>query len=158
VRARATGKRPRVALIEWQEPLMAAGNWMPEMVSILGAENLFGRAGAHSPWMNFADLIAADPDAIVVAPCGYDLERTRREMHWLDRRPEWQHLRAVREGRVYLADGNQFFNRPGPRVVETLEILAEILFPDAFAPKFDGRGWERWSASRRTPQFPLPTT
>ncbi len=140
--ARATGKHPRVALIEWQEPLMAAGNWMPELVAMLGAENLFGRAGAHSPWMNFEDLVAADPDAIVVAPCGYDLERTRAEMHWLEGRPEWPRLGAVRQGQVFLADGNQFFNRPGPRVVETLEILAEVLFPEAFAPRLERRAWE----------------
>jgi len=141
--ARASGKHPRVALIEWQEPLMAAGNWMPELVSMLGAENLFGHAGKHSPWMNFEELAASDPDAIIVAPCGYDLERTQAEMHWLTERPDWPRLRAVGENRVYLADGNQYFNRPGPRVVETLEILAEILFPEQFAPSLEGRAWTR---------------
>ena len=145
--ARSTGRRPRVALIEWQEPLMAAGNWMPELVSMIGAENLFGEARAHSPWMQWEDLVAADPDTIVVSPCGYDLDRTRAEMHWLDQRPGWAELRAVREARVFLADGNQYFNRPGPRVVETLEILGEMLFPERFPPVLEGSGWVRFAGA-----------
>jgi len=78
-----------------------------------------------------------------MAPCGFDLARTEQEMHWLTRRPEWPTLRAVRTGRVYLSDGNQYFNRPGPRLVETLEILAEILHPESFAPDFEGAGWKK---------------
>lgn len=136
-RAKSSGRRPRVALIEWQEPLMAAGNWMPELVSMTGAEN--------PSWTSFDDLVRADPDAIVVSPCGYDLERTRAEMHWLTDRGAWTGLRAVRESRVFLADGNQYFNRPGPRVLETLEILAEILFPERFAPHFETRAWVRFA-------------
>jgi iron complex transport system substrate-binding protein len=145
--ARSTGKRPRVALIEWQEPLMAAGNWMPELVSMTGAENLFGEARRHSPWMQWNDLVAADPDVIVISPCGYDLPRTLAEMHWLTDRDAWSGLRAVREGRVFLADGNQYFNRPGPRVVETLEILGEILFPERFPPTLKDRGWATFPAT-----------
>jgi iron complex transport system substrate-binding protein len=145
--AQSTGRRPRVALIEWQEPLMAAGNWMPELVSMIGAENLFGEARAHSPWMQWEGLVAADPDAVVVSPCGYDLDRTRAEMHWLYSRPGWDELRAVREGRVFLADGNQYFNRPGPRVVETLEILGQMLFPEQFPPVLEGSGWVRFTGT-----------
>lgn len=145
-KARATGRHPRVALIEWQEPLMAAGNWMPELVSMLGAENLFGEARSHSPWLRFEDLEAADPEAIIVAPCGYGLERANEEMHWLTDRAGWKELRAVREGRVYLADGNEYFNRPGPRVVESVQILGEILFPEALAGELEGRGWRRFGA------------
>jgi iron complex transport system substrate-binding protein len=141
-RARATNRHPRVAAIEWPEPLMAAGNWVPELIAMLGAENLFGVAGAHSPWMEWSDLRAADPEAIVCMPCGYDLKKTREEMHWLTDRPGWGDLRAVREGRVFLADGNQYLNRPGPRVVDSLRILAEILFPDFFEGTFKGVGWE----------------
>jgi iron complex transport system substrate-binding protein len=146
---KSTDRRPRVALIEWQEPLMAAGNWMPELVSMTGAVNLFGEAGAHSPlpstWMQWEDLVAADPDVIVISPCGYDLVRTRAEMHWLTDRQGWKDLRAVREGAVFLADGNQYFNRPGPRVVETLEILGEILFPERCAPILEERAWVKFS-------------
>jgi iron complex transport system substrate-binding protein len=143
-KARSTGLHPRIAAIEWQEPLMAAGNWVPELLDMLGAENLFGSAGAHSPWMRWEDLVASDPDVIACMPCGYDLERTRAEMHWLTGRPEWSGLRAVREGQVYLADGNQYLNRPGPRIVESLRILAEILYPREFKPSLEGAGWKAY--------------
>ena len=143
-RAHTSSRRPRVVAIEWQEPLMAAGNWVPELIEMLGAENLFGQPGEHSPWMQFADLIAADPDAIICLPCGYDLARTRAEMHWLARRPEWSNLRSVRNGQVFLADGNQYLNRPGPRMVESLRILAEILYPERFEPFLEGLAWERF--------------
>jgi iron complex transport system substrate-binding protein len=116
-----------VACVEWIEPLMAAGNWTPELIALAGGVDVFGTAGVHSPWIEFEELLARDPDVIVVAPCGFDLERTRGEMHWLTERPEWTRLKAVRAGRVWLADGNQLFNRSGPRIVETFEVLRGIL-------------------------------
>lgn len=140
-RASSTERRPRVACIEWPEPLMAAGNWIPELVEIANAENLFGQAGIHSPWMSWEQLTAADPDVIVAMPCGYDLEKTQAEMHWLTSRPGWNQLGAVQHGEVYLVDGNQYMNRPGPRVVESLRILAEILHPETFEPTLQGTGW-----------------
>jgi iron complex transport system substrate-binding protein len=133
--------RKRVACIEWIEPLMAAGNWVPELVEMAGGVNLFGTAGKHSPWMTFEQLAERDPDVIVAMPCGFDLERTRQEMGVLAGRAEWEGLRAVREKQVFLTDGNQYFNRPGPRVVESLEILAEILHPEAFHFGHEGSGW-----------------
>ena len=133
--------RPRVAVIEWIEPLMAAGNWMPELVAMAGGDNLFGEAGKHSPWMSMDDLGEADPDVIVVTPCGFDLERTRGEMGALADLEAWKSLRAVREGRVLLADGHQFFNRPGPRLVESLEILAEMLHPEIAGSHHRGEAW-----------------
>jgi iron complex transport system substrate-binding protein len=143
----AQDRRPRVACIEWHEPLMAAGNWVPELVELAGGDNLFGKAGLHSPWMNWDELVAADPDVIVSMPCGFDLARTRQEMYWLTDRPEWRKLHAVRAGAVYLADGNQYMNRPGPRIVESLQILAEIFHPDVFEPKLKGSAWERLNAA-----------
>lgn len=142
-KARTASQRPRVAAIEWIEPLMAAGNWTPELVAMAGGVNLFGEPGKHSSWMSMEDLAAKDPDVIVVAPCGFDLERTGKEMHWLTGRREWNTLPAVRNSRVYLADGNQYFNRPSPRLVETLQILAEVLHPENFEPAFEGPGWRR---------------
>ena len=146
-RACQSNRRPRVACIEWHEPLMAAGNWVPELVEMAGAVNLFGQAGAHSParsaWMDWQQLADADPDVIVSMPCGFDLDRTRSEMYWLTNRPQWSKLRAVQSGQVYLADGNQYFNRPGPRLVESLQILAEILHPEAFGPALEGAAWQR---------------
>lgn len=138
--AKAKGKPKRVACIEWQEPLMAAGNWVPELIEMLGCVNLFGDAGKHSPWMSFDDLIASDPDVILVMPCGYSLAQARAEMHWLEDRAGWAHMPA----KVYLLDGNQYLNRPGPRVVESLQMLAEILYPEHFTPDLGGGiGWER---------------
>ncbi len=142
-RAASQPVRPRIACIEWQEPLMAAGNWVPELVHMANGSNLFGQPGLHSPWMSWADLTAADPDVIAVMPCGYDLARTRSEMHWLTQNSAWAGLSAVQNGRVYLADGNQYLNRPGPRIVESLQILAEILHPAAFAPALKNTAWEQ---------------
>ena len=133
--------KPRVACIEWVEPLMAAGNWTPELIAMAGGSNLFGEPGRHSPWMTWEELTAADPDVIVIAPCGFDLARTAQEFHWMTDRPGWNNLRAVRGGRVYLADGNQYFNRPGPRVVETLEALVEMLHPELRTPRLRGHAW-----------------
>ncbi len=145
-RAHRSHRRPRVACIEWHEPLMASGNWVPELVELANGKNLFGEAGRHSPWMSWDDLIRADPDVIVSMPCGFDLERTKQEMYWLTQRPGWPDLRAVKQGEVYLADGNQYMNRPGPRVVESLQILAEILHPDIFEPNLESVAWQRWRA------------
>lgn len=139
--ARSSGERPRVACIEWTEPLMAGGNWTPELIGMAGGLNLLGAAGRHSGYVAWDEIVAADPDVIIVAPCGFDIPRTQREMHWLTERPEWNSLRAMRAGRVYLADGNQYFNRPGPRLVETLRILAEVLHPGVIEPTFEGAGW-----------------
>jgi len=113
--------RPRLACIEWIEPPMSAANWMPELAAMAGAEFV--------AWRTWEDLTQADPDAILVMPCGFDLERAAREMYWLRGRADWANLRAVRNGQVWVTDGNQYFNRPGPRLVESLEILAGILHP-----------------------------
>ena len=142
-RAGGLAGRPSVASIEWIDPLMAAGNWMPELVEKAGGVSLFGEAGKHSPGMRWEALVRADPEVIVVLPCGFDMARTRAEMPALTGRPDWRELRAVRAGRVFLTDGNQCFNRPGPRLVESLEILAEILHPEAFHLGHEGTGWER---------------
>ena len=148
-RARGIAGRPTVACVEWIEPLMAAGNWMPELVEMAGGVNLFGAAGRHSPWMTWEELVAKDPDVLFVSPCGFDVARTRDEMHWLTEKAEWNQLRAVRSGRVYLADGNQYFHRPGPRLAESLEILAEMLHPDEFAFGHQGTGWMRFDEESR---------
>ena len=142
-RAKEGAARPRIACIEWIDPLMAAGNWMPELISMAGGTNLFGVAGQHSPWMKFEELAAADPDVILIMPCSFDMERAARELPTLTNRPEWRSLRAVRDGRVFLGDGNQYFNRPGPRIVESLEILAEILQPERCNWGHQGSGWRK---------------
>ena len=136
-RARPLSQRPSVACIEWLDPLMAAGNWVPELVALAGGRNLFGESGKHSPWLNWESVRERDPEIMVILPCGFDIERTRREMSSLTARPGWINLRAVKNGQVYLADGNQFFNRPGPRLVESLEILAAIIHPTVFQSQLE---------------------
>jgi len=138
---------PKVVSLEWLDPLMGAGTWIPEMVTAAGGVNLKGAQGGHAPTIALADLADADPDIIVAAPCGFSLEHSLEETMPLYRFPMWQQLRAVREGHVYAVDGNQYFNRPGPRIVESIEILAEI-FTDAFqsgrsAYGHEGIAWRR---------------
>lgn len=143
-KARELPNKPRVALVEWIEPMMAGGNWMPELIEMAGGINLFGEAGKHSPWMNWEDLVAAEPDIIVVSPCGFDIKRTMEEMHLISDRKEYAGLKAVKSGNVFVADGNQYFNRPGPRVLESLEMLAEMLHPEEFKFAHEGIGWIRY--------------
>jgi iron complex transport system substrate-binding protein len=141
--ARAATSRPSVATIEWIDPLMAAGNWMPTLVEMAGGTNLFGTAGEHSPWMKFEELAANDPDVILISPCGFNMDRAAKDLPFLTNNPKWQQLAAVRNRRVFMADGNQYFNRPGPRIAESLEILAEILHPELFHFGHQGSGWRQ---------------
>ena len=136
---------PTVAYVEWIDPLMAGGNWMPELISMAGGVNLFGEAGKHSPWMTWEELVAKDPDIIFVSPCGFDMPRTLEEMNILSNKPKWDSLKSVKGGRVFVADGNQYFNRPGPRLAESLEILAEIIHPNLFHFGHEGSGWIRFA-------------
>jgi iron complex transport system substrate-binding protein len=116
---------------------------MPELIAAAGGHNLFGVAGKHSDWMRWDELLAADPEVIVVAPCGYGLERCLEELPLLEAKPGRAGITAVREGRVYFADGNAYFNRPGPRLADSAEMLAEMLHPDVVQPKHEGTAWVR---------------
>jgi len=135
--------RPTVAAIEWIDPLMAGGNWMPELIEAAGGESLFATPGQHSPWLDWAALAAADPEVILLLPCGFTIEQSLADLPLLLGRPEWAALSAVRRGQVYVIDGHHYFNRPGPRLVESAEMIAEILHPDLFAFGHEGRGWVR---------------
>ncbi len=134
-------ERPRVACIEWTDPLMVAGNWVPEIVELAGGLDLFGMPGAHAPRIKPETLFATDPAVLIFMPCGFDLARTTREAAQLIDDPRWQALSAVKSGAVYVTDGNSYFNRPGPRLVESIEILAEIFHPRHFAFGHEGTGW-----------------
>ncbi len=144
-RAQAFEQAVRVAVLEWIEPLMAAGHWTPELIRMAGGEDALEGRLARAPYLDLATLAEANPDLILVTPCGFDIERTRAEMPVLDVRSEWNALRAVREGRVFIGDGNAYFNRPGPRVAETLEIAAEVMHPEAFRFDREGTGWVRYA-------------
>ena len=131
-RARQAEAYPTVAMIEWLDPPMAAGNWVPELVRLAGGNDVLGKAGAHSHWITWDDVATADPDVVVLVPCGFTLDRVVEEAGSAAVRPHLEQLRAFREGRCFAVDGHNLFNRPGPRLVDSLELLAEILHPGAF--------------------------
>jgi len=141
----ASRSTPSIACIEWIDPLMYAANWVPELVDVAGGVAMMGEPGRHSGYFEIEQMVARDPDVIAIMPCGFDIVRSQREMSPLTARPEWGRLSAVRQGRVFVTDGNQYFNRPGPRLVESAEILAELLHPDSVDFGHEGTGWVRWS-------------
>ncbi|HEU5228638.1 MAG TPA: cobalamin-binding protein [Ktedonobacteraceae bacterium] len=134
--------KPRVAVLEWLDPLMAAGNWTPELVTYAGGEAVFGETGTHSPWISWEELHTANPDVLVLAPCGFSLERTMVDVALLQQQPMWQALQAVRNGRVYAIDGNHYLNRSGPRLVESTELLARVLWGERLGIEVDAQGWQ----------------
>jgi iron complex transport system substrate-binding protein len=124
VAARPAESRPRVAVIEWIEPLMIAGHWTPELAAMAGGDYGLAAPGQPSPYVPWEDFVRYAPERVVVALCGFDLPRTRREAAALKNKPEWSNLPAVQTGQVLMVDGNAYFNRPGPRLVDALELLA----------------------------------
>ena len=130
--------RPSVVCIEWIDPLMTAGNWVPELVELAGGESLLAAKGEHSPYVKWDSIRKRNPDVIIVAPCGFDLNRTIAEAQTLQLLPGWDELAAVKQGRVWAVDGNAYFNRSGPRIVDSLEIVAHILHPGIFTRQFLG--------------------
>lgn len=121
--------RPRVALLEWLDPPFCCGHWSPELVALAGGEEVLGRAGQASTTVSWADIAQADPDVLVFACCGFDITRSSRDVALVLDDPQVRRLRAVRAGAVWLIDGNQYFSRPGPRLVDSCEILAHALHP-----------------------------
>lgn len=140
-RTKTLSVKPTVASIEWLEPLMAGGNWMPDLVTMAGGINSFGESGKESPLLKWESIIREDPDFIFILPCGYSIDRTLSEIDTLFERAGWDDLTAVQKDRVFILDGNQYFNRPGPRIAESLEIIAEILHPDLFQFNHSNTGW-----------------
>jgi iron complex transport system substrate-binding protein len=124
--------RPRVASIEWLDPIFAAGHWVPEQVAWAGGEEVLGPRGVPSPEVAWQAVIDAEPDVIVLMPCGMPIERTLSELETITTREGWCDLPAVRNGRVFVVDASSFFNRPGPRVVRGAEILAALFHPNLF--------------------------
>jgi iron complex transport system substrate-binding protein len=127
VRHTVSGKpRPRVLALEWLDPPFAGGHWVPEMIALAGGEDAIAQPGDHSARLTWERIAAADPDVVVVMPCGFDEAGARGQIETIAGRPEWQSLRAVREGRVHPVDANGCFSRPGPRLVDGIERLAAI--------------------------------
>jgi iron complex transport system substrate-binding protein len=121
---------------------MAAGNWTPELVDYAGGENVFGEIGLHSPWLSWEELQAEDPDVLVLSPCGFTIERTMQDIAILREHPAWQSLQAVKNRRVYAIDGNQYLNRSGPRLVESAELLARVIWGEQLGVEVDANGWK----------------
>ncbi len=134
-----------VALLEWTDPVFTAANWAPELIEAAGGRAIESRRGEHSATVPWQRVVEANPDYIVVAPCGFDLERSAREAPGLERLTDWFNLSAVRTGRVAFADGNRYFNRSGVTIVETAEILAEILHPECVPPRWRGTAWRAYA-------------
>ena len=143
VRKMTAGRpRPSVVMLEWTDPIFAMGNWAPELVEIAGGEPLLGNPGRHSFAITFEQVMQADPEFLIVAPCGFNFERALREVPVLQGYPGWNELRAVREDRVAFADGNLFFNRSGMTISQTAEIIAEILHGVTFDTSAERIHWQ----------------
>lgn len=134
--ASAAGSRPTVFCLEWLDPPYASGHWMPELVALAGGVDPLGRQDKDSVRVRWEDVMAAAPEIIVVTACGFDTARTMQEMPTLARQPGWHDLPAVRHDRVYVAHGSAYFSRPGPRVVDGLEILAHVIHPAEFPARY----------------------
>ena len=135
--------KPRVYCMEWLDPPYACGHWVPEQAEFAGAADALGKTGAPSRRIGWDDVRQADPDVIVLMPCGFTVEKTRAMLSEISSRSEWKDLRAVRDGKIWLTDANAYFSRPGPRVVDGAELLGHLFHskevkwsgdPDAFAP------------------------
>lgn len=123
-------QRPRVLLLEWIDPPFSSGHWSPELVSLAGGLEQVGQPGVASRTLHWQEVIDAQPEVIVIACCGFDLARTLQDLPILTSYPGWRELPAVRDQRVYVVDGNAYFSRPGPRLVESLELMAHAIHPD----------------------------
>jgi iron complex transport system substrate-binding protein len=135
---------PRVAVVEWLDPVFCSGHWTPELVELAGGREVLGRRGQDSIRMTWADVRRAEPEILVIACCGQSADRALRDWRQLQANGATLELAAVRSGQVWFADGNAYFSRPGPRIVDSLEILAEIIHPELFAGRFPDRGVIHW--------------
>ena len=134
--------KPKVLSLEWVDPLMCGGHWVPEMVEIAGGKNILGKSGNDSHWIQFKEIISQNPEIIIFLPCGFNIKKTKYELeNSLKKNSNWKNLKAFKSRKFFIADGNQFFNRPGPRLLESLEIFAEIIHPTLFNFNHEGIGW-----------------
>ena len=125
-----SSSHPRVACLEWFDPIYAAGHWVPEMVELAGGHDVLGRKGEPSAKIHWKQVVEMAPDVIVLMPCGFDVQRTANEATILEQLDGWHDLPAVKAGRVFAVNGHAFFSRPGPRLVDGLELLAHIIHPE----------------------------
>ena len=127
--------KPKVCCIEWIEPIMVAGNWIPEMIEIAGGVNIIGEHGKYSIKTDLKNILRYQPDKIVIVPCGFKVYQTINDLDFLTSKAEWYKLKAVKDNEIYIVDGNSYFNRPSQRIIDSLEILASIIHPELFSEK-----------------------
>ena len=121
---------------------MVAGNWIPELVSISGGDDIFGNIGKNSHWIKFEEIKKSDPDIIIFMPCGFDINKTNEELKiFFKKNPIWKSLKSFKDENFFVVDGNQFFNRPGPRLIDSIEILLEIIHPSLTDLNYKNKGW-----------------
>jgi iron complex transport system substrate-binding protein len=131
--ASKSAPRPRVGCLEWLDPIYYAGHWVPEMVEIAGGHNGFGEKGQPSARCEWQAVSEFSPEIILLMPCGFETERTQNEYHVLQKLDRWSELPAVKSGRVFAVNGHAYFSRPGPRLVDGLELLAQLIHPELFS-------------------------
>ena len=136
-----TVQKPTVLCIEWIEPIMVAANWVPELVGFAGGRNVMSVSGTDSKFCSWDEIKKTNPDIIIMMPCGFGIKRTLEDLHFLQNIKGWEELKAVKENKVFVVDGNNYFNRPGPRLVDSAEILAEIIHPEIFERKYLEDAW-----------------
>ncbi len=141
-------ERDEVITLEWLDPLMTGGNWIPELVDLAGGESILAEPGVHSPVVEWNLILERNPDKLLIMPCGYTIPQTIKEMHMLTEREGWHSLKAVKNNEVYILDGDRFFNRPGPGIYDSTRILAEIFHPNLFKPISRKDGWVHWKHSK----------
>ena len=134
-RARKIARRPRVFILEWIDPCYCSGHWVPEMIELAGGEDGLGRKGQDSVRIAWHDIAAWSPEVLIVSPCGFDTGKAAAQAKQLLQQPGWGDLPAVQDGRIFAVDANAYFSRPGPRVVDGVELLAHLIYPETF-------GWD----------------
>ncbi len=150
-------ERPRVFAMEWLDPPFIGGHWVPEMVRLAGGADGLGREGHPSVAATWDQVAGYDPDVVVLMPCGFHLDRNVEELRRTPMPDAWHRLRAVREGNIYAVDGSAYFNRPGPRIVDGLEIMAEILHPELFPRRTPQDAWRKLAPGKNRESSPAVT-
>lgn len=137
-----TAKRPSVLIIEWLDPLMVSGHWVPQMVELAGGRSLISKVGGKSKRAFWSDVPFNNPDILIIAPCGFGIKRTKKEINLITKRSGFKNLKAYKNKNIYLVDGDSFLTRPGPRVIDGIEIFAEIFHPNIFQRKYPKTAWQ----------------
>lgn len=141
-------KKPSVLVIEWLDPLMIAGHWVPEMVERAGGKMLFAKKAEASQYITWDEIVRLDPDVLILAPCGFTIERALQEQTLITKRQGFINLKAYKKKNIFLIDGNTYLTRPGPRIIDGVEIIAEIVHPALFPRKYAKNAWKKLSVSK----------